>query len=155
MDITLQYLQIYLPALVVGEVMAAKPAALALRSVGLAMAGIFACSLITTALERVKDGAISRYRYEATDALTRKALSMPYQDFEKKSMRDLYKRAQKSTWMWDGRQPLIDMITNGFGVIKNVLGYLLFGTIDFLCKPVACAAFDDCAHRELDGAARV
>ena len=134
-DITLQYLQIYLPALVVGEVTAAKPAALALRSVGLATAGIFACSLITTALERVKDGAISRYRYEAVDALTRKALSMPYQDFEKKSMRDLYKRAQKSTWMWDGRQPLIDMITNGFGVIKNVLGYLLFGTMISFASP--------------------
>ena len=37
--------------------------------------------------------------------------------------------------MWDGVQPLTDIVYSGFGMIENLLGYILFGSVISFASP--------------------
>ena len=60
---------------------------------------------------------------------------MFYQAYEKKEVRDLSERAIMASQMWNGRHPLTDIIKDGFGIIENIMGYLLFGTVISFASP--------------------
>ena len=60
---------------------------------------------------------------------------MFYQTYEQKEVRDLANRASIATQMWDGVQPLTDIVYSGFGMIENLLGYILFGSVISLASP--------------------
>lgn len=134
-NIGLRYLEIYLPSLVVSEVTSSSTFERALISVGIVMLLIMVGYLITQVLGNIKNSSLGIYRYKMTDLLTRKQLSLFFQTYEKKEVRDLSQRATRATQMWDGVQPLNDMVNNGFGIIQNLLGYLLFGTVISFASP--------------------
>ena len=60
---------------------------------------------------------------------------MFYQTYEQKKVRDLANRASNATQMWDGDQPLTDIVYNGFGMLENILGYILFGSVISFASP--------------------
>lgn len=60
---------------------------------------------------------------------------MFYQTYEQKKVRDLANRASNATQMWDGVQPLTDIVYNGFGMLENLLGYILFGSVISFASP--------------------
>ena len=133
--IGLQFLEIYLPSLVVAEVTGAQTPEHALLSAGAVMLLILLGSVILQALGYVRDSSLGVYRCQMTDLITRKQLSLFYQTYEKKEVRDLDSRANIATEMWNGVQPLTDMIYSGFGLIENLLGYLLFGSVISFASP--------------------
>lgn len=130
-----RYLEIYIPALAVSEVTTGQTLRHAAMTLGTACLIMLVSFLIKRAFEFVKIGKLNIYRCKVSNLLTRKRLSMLYQTYEEKKVRDLGHRADMATWMWNGEQPLTDIVTNGLGIVENILGYILFGTIISFVSP--------------------
>ena len=92
-------------------------------------------NIIVQALGHIRNSTLGIYRYKMTALVTRKQLSMFYQTYEQKKVRDLANRASNATQMWDGVQPLTDIVYNGFGMLENLLGYILFGSVISFASP--------------------
>lgn len=134
-NIGLSYLEIYLPSLVVSEVTSSQTLKHAMLSIGIVLLLIMLGNVIIHALWHIRRSALGIYRYKMTNLVTRKLLSIFYQTYEKKEVRNLADRANKATQMWDGVQPLTDIVYNGFGMIENLLGYILFGSVISFASP--------------------
>lgn len=134
-SIGLRYLEIYLPALVISEVTSGQALDHSISVVGIVMLLIMLGSIAIQALGHIRSSALGIYRYKMTDLVTRKQLSMFYQTYEQKEVRDLAGRASIATQMWDGVQPLTDIVYNGFGMIENLLGYIFFGSVISFASP--------------------
>jgi len=134
-NIGLRYLEIYLPSLVVSEVTSGQTLNHSLLSIGIVMLLILLGNIIVQALGHIRTSTLGIYRYKMTDLVTRKQLSMFYQTYEQKEVRDLANRASTATQMWDGVQPLMDIVYSGFGMIENLLGYILFGSVISFASP--------------------
>ncbi len=133
--IGLRYLEIYLPSLVVEEVTGGQTFRHALLDTGVVMLLLLLGQVILLALGHVKDASLGLYRYQTGSLVTRKELSLFYQTYERKEVRDLANRASRATEMWNGVQPLTDMVLHGFGFLENLLGYLLFGAVISFASP--------------------
>ena len=134
-NIGLRYLEIYLPSLVVSEITNGQTLTHSLLSIGIVMLLIMLGNIIVQALGHIRNSTLGIYRYKMTALVTRKQLSMFYQTYEQKKVRDLANRASIATQMWDGVQPLTDIVYSGFGMIENLLGYILFGSVISFASP--------------------
>lgn len=134
-NIGLRYLEIYLPSLVVSEITNGQTLTHSLLSIGIVMLLIMLGNIIVQALGHIRNSTLGIYRYKMTALVTRKQLSMFYQTYEQKEVRDLANRASNATQMWDGVQPLTDIVYNGFGMLENPLGYILFGSVISFASP--------------------
>lgn len=134
-NIGLRYLEIYLPSLVVSEITNGQTLTHSLLSIGIVMLLIMLGNIIVQALGHIRNSTLGIYRYKMTALVTRKQLSMFYQTYEQKEVRDLANRASNATQMWDGVQPLTDIVYSGFGMIENLLGYILFGFVISFASP--------------------
>ncbi len=134
-NIGLRYLEIYLPSLVVSEITNGQTLTHSLLSIGIVMLLIMLGNIIVQALGHIRNSTLGIYRYKMTALVTRKQLSMFYQTYEQKKVRDLANRASNATQMWDGVQPLTDIVYNGFGMLENLLGYILFGSVISFASP--------------------
>lgn len=134
-NIGLRYLEIYLPSLVVSEITNGQTLTHSLLSIGIVMLLIMLGNIIVQALGHTRNSTLGIYRYKMTALVTRKQLSMFYQTYEQKEVRDLANRASNATQMWDGVQPLTDIVYSGFGMIENLLGYILFGSVISFASP--------------------
>lgn len=134
-NIGLRYLEIYLPSLVVSEITNGQTLTHSLLSIGIVMLLIMLGNIIVQALGHIRNSTLGIYRYKMTALVTRKQLSMFYQTYEQKEVRDLANRASNATQMWDGVQPLADIVYSGFGMIENLLGYILFGSVISFASP--------------------
>ena len=134
-NIGLRYLEIYLPSLVVSEITNGQTLNHSLLSIGIVMLLIMLGYIIIQALGHIRNSTLGIYRYKMTDLVTRKQLSMFYQTYEQKKVRDLANRASNATQMWDSVQPLTDIVYNGFGMLENLLGYILFGSVISFASP--------------------
>lgn len=134
-NIGLRYLEIYLPSLVVSEITNGQTLTHSLLSIEIVMLLIMLGYIIIQALGHIRNSTLGIYRYKMTDLVTRKQLSMFYQTYEQKEVRDLANRASNATQMWDGVQPLTDIVYSGFGMLENLLGYILFGSVISFASP--------------------
>lgn len=134
-NIGLRYLEIYLPSLVVSEITNGQTLTHSLLSIGIVMLLIMLGNIIVQALGHIRNSTLGIYHYKMTALVTRKQLSMFYQTYEQKKVRDLANRASNATQMWDGVQPLTDIVYNGFGMLENLLGYILFGSVISFASP--------------------
>lgn len=134
-NIGLRYLEIYLPSLVVSEVTNGQTFNHAVIFVGVIMLLTMLGYIIIQALGHIRNSTLGIYRYKMTDLVTRKQLSMFYQTYEQKEVRDLANRASIATQMWDGVQPITDIVYSGFGIIENLLGYIFFGSVISFASP--------------------
>lgn len=134
-NIGLRYLEIYLPSLVVSEITNGQTLTHSLLSIGIVMLLIMLGNIIVQALGHIRNSTLGIYRYKMTALVTRKQLSMFYQTYEQKEVRGLANRASNATQMWDGVQPLTDIVYNGFGMLENLLGYILFGSVISFASP--------------------
>lgn len=134
-NIGLKYLEIYLPSLAVSVVTDGGVLNYAMISIGVIMLLIMLGYIIIQALWHIRNSTLEIYRYKMTDLVTRKQLSMFYQTYEQKKVRDLANRASIATQMWDGVQPLTDLVYSGFGMLENLMGYILFGSVISLASP--------------------
>ena len=134
-NIGLRYLEIYLPSLVVSEITNGQTLTHSLLSIGIVMLLIMLGNIIVQALGHIRNSTLGIYRYKMTALVTRKQLSMFYQTYEQKKVRDLANRASNATQMWDGVQPLTDIVYTGFGMLENLLGDILFGSVISFASP--------------------
>ena len=134
-NILIQYLGIYLPAVVVSEVTEQQPLRHALFAVGGLLLALLLAAMVKTALGHIQNSKLGVHRYKLEDQLRRKGLDMFYQTIEKKEVRDLAARALAATQMWNGNQPITDILTGAFDMAENVIGYLLFGTVISFASP--------------------
>lgn len=135
-DIGVQFLGIYLPSLVVSEVTGQQSYSHALLAVGAVMLALLLGTLLKEALEYVQVSNLRMYTHKVSDKITRKRLHMFFQTYENKEVRDLGDRADLVVETWNGEQPLTDIVTNLFDIVKNILGYLLFGTVISFASPL-------------------
>ena len=130
------YMGIRLPSLVVKEVTASSPLTKAAFSIGMVMLTIFLCKMLAEVFSYMLDGYLVNYRWCVSEMIDKKALGCFYQQIEKKEVRDLHDRADKTTQMWNGVQPISDMPKYTTSLIKNVLCYVLFGSVVSLVHPL-------------------
>ena len=134
-NVWLSWAEIYLPSLVVSEVVGEKGTAHAAFSVGILMLTIFCANILKTAITFLLDAKEMPYRSQIIYELNRKSISCFYQTYEKKEMRDLYGRAQEATELWNGVQPTRDMLRHTWGFIQSIICYILFGTVISFVSP--------------------
>lgn len=135
-DIGVQYLGIYLPSLVVLEVTEQQSYSHALIAVGAAMLALLLGTMLKEALGYIELSNLRMYTHKVADKITRKRLRMFFQTYENKKVRDLADRAGLVIETWNGEQPLTDSVANLFDIVKNILGYLLFGTVISFASPL-------------------
>lgn len=135
-EIGLQYLGIYLPALVVSEVTTQQSYWHAFLAVGAVLLAVLLGTMLKEALQYILSSALSIYSHKMGDKIRRKRLGMFFQTYENKEVRDLGDRAGLVVQTWNNRRPLTDIVKNLFGLATNLLGYLLFSTVISFASPV-------------------
>ena len=98
--------EIKLPALVVSEVTQKQTFAHAAVAVGVLIALTFAAAALQGFCSTVLEAYMSKYRYSQSLLIEQKSMSCFYQEYEKKSVRDLATRGSSATWMQNGKVPL-------------------------------------------------
>ena len=135
LTVFLAWAEIQLPALVVSEVTAQQTFLHATVAVGI----LLGATLIATALKEfcstVQQAYMSRYRFSQSVRLHRKSMHCFYETYEKKTTRDLLGRAERATWMNNGKCPLLEMPRQGADLLTNLLCYALFGTVISFVSP--------------------
>lgn len=135
LTVFLAWAEIQLPALVVSEVTAQQTFLHATVAVGI----LLGATLIATALKEfcstVQQAYMSRYRFSQSVRLHRKSMHCFYETYEKKATRDLLGRAERATWMNNGKCPLLEMPRQGADLLTNLLCYALFGTVISFVSP--------------------
>ena len=125
----LAWAEVRLPALVVSEVVSGRSFAHAALAVGLLIGAVFLAKALKEFMETIQKPYFDRYRFGEGVLLDKKAMRCYYQQYEKKSVRDLHSRAEAATWMSFGKVPLLEMPQQTMELLQNLLCYLLFGTI--------------------------
>lgn len=134
-NVWLSWAEIYLPSLVVSEVVGKKGTAHAIFSIGILMLTIFGANILKTAITFLLDAKEMPYRSQIIYELSRKSISCFYQTYEKKEMRDLHDRAKEATELWNGVQPTRDMLRYTWGFVQSIICYILFGTVISFVSP--------------------
>ena len=131
----LAWAEVRLPALVVSEVVSGRSFAHAALAVGLLIGAVFLAKALKEFRETIQKPYFDRYRFGEGVLLDKKAMRCYYQQYEKKSVRDLHSRAEAATWMSFGKVPLLEMPQQTMELLQNLLCYLLFGTIISAVSP--------------------
>lgn len=131
----LAWTDIRLPALVVEEVTQGRPFSHAALSVGLLMGGVIAAQALIRLLASLKITCSSRYRFHQSVRLDEKAMICPYQQYERKEIRDLHSRAEAAISMVDGKVPMLEVPQQTMDLLQNLLCYLLFGAVISFVSP--------------------
>ncbi len=126
---------IELPALVVSEVTKGATFRHAALSVGILLGAILAATALKNFFSMLSYAYQNRYRFRMCVRLEKKSMHCFYGDYEKKETRDLYTRAQKATWMWNGRVLLIEVPQKSLLLLQSVICYILFGTVISFANP--------------------
>ena len=117
------------------EVVSGRSFAHAALAVGLLIGAVFLAKALKEFMETIQKPYFDRYRFGEGVLLDKKAMRCYYQQYEKKSVRDLHSRAEAATWMSFGKVPLLEMPQQTMELLQNLLCYLLFGTIISAVSP--------------------
>lgn len=133
--VAMSYAGVYLPSLVVKEIMEGHSVEHAAVSIGMLMLLMIIGGMVQEINRILLSGYDNRYCTEVQLNVNRKNLNCFYQQCEKKETRDLFNRALKATYMWNGTYPLCDMSRQTAELIKSVLAYILFGSVISFVSP--------------------
>lgn len=136
LQVALSYMDIYLPSLTVAELAAGAPFSRVVLRVGALILLMFLASALENAAQNMSGAYLSRYRSRKRHEVQRKSMTMFYQSYEKKEIRDLGHRAARATEMWNGVQPISDVPRRSLKLVENILNYLLFGTVISFVSPL-------------------
>lgn len=134
-NIFLAYADVYLPSLAIAEVTNREPFAHAAFRVGIFLLLMLLAGALLPFSSRLALEHLQVYRFQKTLALDQKSMNCFYQTYEKKETRDLCSRALLATQMWDGEQPLTDLLKKSAELIQNIICYCLFGSIISFVSP--------------------
>ncbi len=135
LNVGLAWAGIYLPSLVVAEVSGGRGLAHAAFTVGIWMFAILCANLLWNVLDYYVHTIDQIYTCKVRDILYEKAMGLFYQTYEKKKTRDLFWRAEMTTQMWNGEEPVKDMTWHTRKFLESVICYALFGTVLSFVSP--------------------
>lgn len=124
-----------LPSLVVGLVSDGADLRDAAIAVGMMLLGMLLATVGKDTCQAVLSVKLERYRHARGREMMRKDQTSFYQTYERKETRDMHTRAEKSTWMWNGVQPLSDAPRFVLTLTENLLCYALLGTVISFVSP--------------------
>ncbi len=136
LNVALAYMDISLPALVVADVTGHAPLDQAAFRAGMLIFAMLAGHILQTFFNHLSEICMAKYRHRKGQEISRKSLTLFYQDYERKEIRDLSHRAARATEMWDGVQPVSDVPRRSLSLAENVLCYLLFGSVISFVSPL-------------------
>lgn len=136
LNVALSYMDICLPAMAVAELAAGAAFSHAALRVGGLLMLMFLAGALKTVAERMSGAYLARYCFRKQQEVDRKSLTLFFQTYEKKEVRDLSHRAARSAQMWDGGQPISDVPARSMKLVENVLNYFLFGTVLTFVSPL-------------------
>lgn len=131
----LAWSQVRLPALAVGKVTAGADLRDAAMAVGVMMLAMLVATVIRDICGAALGVKLQFYRFSRGRELIRKSMTGFFQTYEKKETRDMYGRAEKATWMWNGVQPLSDAPRFALTLTENLLCCALFGSVISFVNP--------------------
>lgn len=77
----------------------------------------------------------SLFREKIRGEFVKKHLSVSYMTAESPKFQDMYRRGQEVLWASGSYSPLTNLAESAVGFIKNIIGYLLFGTVISFVNP--------------------
>ena len=135
LNVGLAWAGIYLPSLVVAQVTGKEGLSRAALVVGLLMLAILCANILLNILDYYAHTTDQLYTNKIRALLSRKALGLFYQTYEKKEMGDLFGRAEMTTQMWNGVEPVKDMTWHTRRFVESLICYVLFGTVVSFVNP--------------------
>ncbi|NLC43861.1 MAG: ABC transporter ATP-binding protein, partial [Clostridiales bacterium] len=134
-NIGIQFLNIYLPKVVVANVIAVYDYKTTLLSVGSIVGGLFLLNGLANGTEVMNLAYFTKFRLSMHYELFMKHMTVAYQTTESVKFRNMFTRAQEALWASGMHGPLTRMSQSATELIRNILGYLLFGTIISFINP--------------------
>ncbi len=135
LEIGMQLLAVLLPARTVEAVTGGGSFRDAILPVGLLLLLIGLGEALRKLFAYWLPGETGLYRAETGNRVVRKRLKLSYELSEKKRVQDMADRADWASSQVDGMEAVVDVAKNGFTLLQNVLGYLLFGAVITLASP--------------------
>lgn len=133
--VVMSYIGMHLPSLVVKEIAEGHSVEHAAVDIGLLMLLMVIGEIVQEVNRILLSGYDNKYCTAVQQNVYKKNLNCFYQQYEKKEIRDLFNRALKATYMWNGTYPLCDMSRQTAELIKSILAYILFGSVISFVSP--------------------
>ncbi len=130
-----QYLGIYLPKLAVAEVLASTPIARIALHIGLVVGALLLLNSADTMMNTVNEGRVWVFSMLMNSMKLEKMITADYENFESKKFNTLGERAQSALWQNGMNSNLTRMARACTEIIRNLLGYFLFGAIVSFVNP--------------------
>lgn len=135
----LSYLGIYLPKVVVSQVIGYKDIYSTLLPILIIGVAILALNLAERLISTINSAISSRFRDAMTDMKNRKCLSTDYENIESPNFRFLMGRASESLWGSSMGSTVEKMCSGSISLITSILSGILFGTILTIANPILIA----------------
>ena len=134
-EVALSYLGIYIPSLAVAEVTSGHSFYRAALALTIVLTAVFVLELLRDAFNLLREKKVDYYRFRCSAMINKKSMELLYEVNEKKENRDMRDRGQRATQNWNSSIPIVDLPANSIMLIKNVICYLLFGSIISFVSP--------------------
>lgn len=134
-NITVQFLGIFLPKVVVANVTAEYDFLNILLPIGVIVGGLFILNAATNGINVLNFAYFSRFREAMNYELNMKNMTVEYQTAESAKFRNMSNRAQETLWASGMHGPLTQLSQSATEFVRNILGYLFFGTIISFISP--------------------
>jgi len=135
LSLAMQLCSIYLPKLVVSEIMDGAKMGRIMLSVGILGAVIAATNILNRAIDTYMYAATSKFNFSVRFLAQKKALHTDYGNTESSKYRLLMSRATGMLWMSGEDSGLSAMPRGVSRLLTNVLGYFMFGAIISFASP--------------------
>ncbi len=133
--IGVQYLGIYLPKLAVAEVLANTPIAKIALQIGLIVGALLILNTTDKMMNTVNEGHVWAFTMSVTKKTFEKVITADYENIESKKFNTLSERAQRALWINGMSSNMTKMAQACTEIIRNLLGYILFGAILSVVNP--------------------
>lgn len=133
--IGVQYLGIYLPKLAVAEVLSNTPIAQIALQIGLIVSALLILNAADKVMNTVNEGHIWSFSQSMIQKTFEKVIMADYENIESKKFNTLKERAQRALWISGMHSSLSKMAQSCTEIIRNMLGYFLFGAIISFVNP--------------------
>lgn len=127
--IGIQFLGIYLPKQAAADVLAGAAYPAALLHMGLILGALLLLNAVYKGTEVMNFAYFTHFRQEVQYDLTMKTMTVPYITAQSQAFQDMNSRAQETLWTSGRHCPLTKLSQNAADLIRNILGYLLFGAL--------------------------
>ncbi len=130
-----QYLQIYLPKMIVEQIELENTFGQIGFAVGSVIIIMMFCTLIIDVTTHLNKNKLTQIQYGIDNEIAIKVLEIDYEILETERFKNLLDESKFCTEMWGGRVRVFSFMENFFNLILNVSGYILFGSIISVINP--------------------